>query len=271
MGEAVTPWPRLTHAFRARRAALCRQPLHPEVRTGCSIVLTEKSRPKEGGFPFGSRRSGVRLRGLEVGPLTPCRVPVGLDLVGDLLSFASPLKPERSTALMCTNTSLLPSSGPMKPKPLSVEPLHSPGPIPACPFAAGCTSAAPASRVRARGSIIWRDSLNVRPAVRARGPVVRPKVDERTIQASAIVLYAGTRQHAWLQKDLLGPHAGSKSTSTTFEPSGALVFEAVRSPGCSLRPAHWVIWRLASLALLDQGQNGGNRVFEFGDPADDGR
>jgi hypothetical protein len=29
------------------------QPLHPEVRTGCSIVLTAKSRPKEGGFPFG--------------------------------------------------------------------------------------------------------------------------------------------------------------------------------------------------------------------------
>jgi len=40
-----------------------------------------------------------------------CQSGVGNDLVADLLAFTQLPSPARSTALMCTNTSLPPSSG----------------------------------------------------------------------------------------------------------------------------------------------------------------
>src|SRR5215218_2237259 len=86
-------------------------------------------------------------------------------------------------------------------------------------------------RARAEGRSSGRGSLNVRPAVRS-GPVVRPKVDGRGIHATATLLNSPKNSSAERGQPVVA-HAGSKSTSTTFEPCAPLVTDAGAATGSS--------------------------------------
>jgi len=61
--------------------------------------------------------SGGRSDGAQIVRRGLARLSISNNVESDLLSLVSPLIPARSTALICTKTSLLPSSGWMKPKP----------------------------------------------------------------------------------------------------------------------------------------------------------
>src|SRR5215207_7626155 len=94
----------------------------------------------------------------------------------------------------------------------------------------GHKSRAP-ERAQAEYRSSGRGSLNVRPAVRS-GPVVRPKVDRRGIHTTATLLNSTDNSSAE-RGQLVVAHAGSKSTSTTFEPCAPLVTDAGAATGSS--------------------------------------
>ena len=79
-------------------------------------ATAEASKKAARGTAFDSKRGfDERYAALEVDRRGLAVALVGLELVGDLLTFAQARMPERSTAEMWTNTSLPPWSGWMKP------------------------------------------------------------------------------------------------------------------------------------------------------------